>query len=129
MSEPIDLLALYLHLAMVSQRRQRPLVRDRLLVIAGCNAARMGLPRIDAYCRHLILENNPQHAVGYWPDFATALEHEDFALVLRQCQRRYPQEKAESMLAALGIQMENERQAYYSDEEYAAAILGVALDE
>jgi hypothetical protein len=124
MSEPIELLGLYLHLALASQRRQRPHVRDRLLVLAGVIAARMQLGSIAAYCRHLILQHNPQHMVRRWPTLDAALDDPDFLHFLKQIQRRYPQEKAERMLSSLGIDMARERQSYYSDTEYAAALLG-----
>ncbi len=129
MSRPIDLLGLYLHLAHASQQRRRPLVRDKLLLLAGVIAARMELPHIDALCRQRILENNPGHMIRRWPSFANALEESDFLALLRQAQRRYPLEKAERMLATLGIDMAREREAYYSDNEYAAALLGATPEE
>ena len=51
---------------------------------------------------------------------------------LKQLWRRYPSERVEQMLETLGIQMAREREAYFSDDEYAAAIMGTtpeALDE
>ena len=129
MSEPIEILGLYLHLAAASQRRQRPHVRDRMLVIAAMIAARMELPRISAYCRHKILLHNPQHLIGRWPQVEDAIEDSDFQHLLKSVQRRYPQEKAERLLANLGIERGRERDAYYSDEEYAAALLGSTPDE
>jgi len=53
-----------------------------------------------------------------------ALEDPEFLLILRSIQRRYPQEKAEQLLANLEIERGQERDAYYDDEEYAAALLG-----
>jgi len=129
MSKPIDILGLYLHLARASEGRRRPHVRDRLLVIAAFISARMGLPRIAAYCRHRILEHNPRHIIGHWNTVEAAIDQSDFLHVLRTVQRRFPQEKAERMLASLGIERGRERETYYSDEEYAAALLGVTLDE
>jgi hypothetical protein len=128
MSQAIDILALYLHLARASELRRRPHVHDRLLVLAGVVAARMPLPRIAAYCRHKVLEHNPRHAVGRWPRLAEALEDPDFQSLLRTLQRRYPLEKAESLLANLGLERGRERDTYYTDEEYAAALLGVRLE-
>jgi hypothetical protein len=61
-----------------------------------------------------------------------ALTDEDFLHFFRQLHRRYPQEKAERMLSTLDIEMARERETYYSDEEYAASLLGtdvVTLDE
>ena len=129
MSRPVDLLGLYLHLARASQQRRRPHVCDRLLVIAGVIAAQMELPKIAAYCRHRILEHNPRHLVRRWPTLSEALDDVDFLHLLKQLQRRYPQEKAERMLITLGVQMEREREAYYTDEEYAAALLGATPEK
>lgn len=124
MTVPIDVLALFLHLARASGQRRRPHVRDRLLILAGVVAARMEMHSIADYCRHLVLESNPHHLVRQWPSFAKALNDPDFAHFLKHLQRRYPLEKAERMLVTLGIEMDRERDAYYSDEEYAAALLG-----
>ncbi|HPM81910.1 MAG TPA: hypothetical protein PLF81_14480 [Candidatus Anammoximicrobium sp.] len=124
MSEPIDILGLYLHLAQASEQRRRPHVRDRLLVVAAASAARMQLFRISKYCRRKILQHNPRHLIGRWENLADALDDVDFLSVLRSIQRRYPQEKAERLLATLGIERGRERDAYYDDEEYAAALLG-----
>ncbi len=129
MSEPIDILGLYLHLAHASQRRQRPHVRDRLLFVSAFIAARIDLPRIAAYCRDKILQHNPRHLIGHWDTVEAAVDHTDFQQLLRNVQRRYPQEKAERMLASLGIERGRERETYYTDEEYAAALLGVTLNE
>lgn len=129
MSRPIDLLGLYLHLARASEQRLRPLVRDKLLLLAGMIAARMELFHVAALCRQRILEHNPGHMVRRWPTFGAALEDEDFLHLLKQAQRRYPLEKAERMLVTLGIDMAHEREAYYSDNEYAAALLGTTPAE
>jgi hypothetical protein len=129
MSYAIDILALYLHLAAASQRRRRPHVCDRLLTISASIAARVELPRIAAYCRKKILEHNPQHLIRRWDTVEEALEDSDFLHLLRSVYRRYPQEAAERLLANLGIELGHQREAYYSDEEYAAAILGLTLDQ
>ena len=67
--------------------------------------------------------------IGRWESVAEALEDADFLSVLRSIQRRYPQEKAERLLANLGIERGRERDVYYDDEEYAAALLGTTRDE
>ncbi len=125
MSRPIDLLAMYLHLARASERRRQPHVRDRMLIVAAAIAERCRLSRIAAYCRQQVLESNPRHLIRRWPTIAVALYESDFQHFLKQLQRRYPQEKAEQMLQTLNIDMAHERDAYYSDEEYAAALLNV----
>jgi hypothetical protein len=124
MSEPVDLLGLYLHLARASRQRMRPHVADRLLIIAGTIAARMKLPDIAAYCRRLVLDHNPNHLLRRWATFDAALRDDDFLPFLRVQQRRYPQERAERLLQKLGIDMAHERASYFSDAEYAAALLG-----
>ena len=129
MNNPVEQLGLYLHLARASQQRRRPLIRDRLLVLAGVIAAELDLHTVAAHCRQQVLDHNPRHFVRHWPHFASALADEEFQSQLRQLQRRYPREKAEQMLDSLGIQMAREREAYFSDYEYAAAILGQSTDE
>jgi hypothetical protein len=122
-------LGLYLHLAQASLRRGRPLVRDRMLVLAGVAAANMRLEPVAAYCRQTILRHNPQHLIGRWTSLAEALIDEEFLAFLKQVRRKYPPEKAERMLDSLGLEMACERAAYYSDLEYAAAILGISTGE
>ena len=124
MNETIEGLATYLHLVRASERRKRPLVRDRLLVIASARAARLGLPYIAAYCRHLILMHNPHHFVSHWATITQAIYDDDFLHFLGRLERRYPLERAEKMLASLGLMLGNERDTYYDDLEYAASILG-----
>jgi hypothetical protein len=109
MSEPIDILALYLHLATASEQRRRPHVRDRLLVIAATIAARCNLTRIAEHCKSKILEHNPHHLIGRWESVEVALEDSDFLHLLRSVQRQYPQEKAERLLETLGVERGSER--------------------
>lgn len=129
MSDPVDLLGMYLHLARDSARRQRLLFRDKMLLIAGMIAVRMELPSVSAYCRGQILRNNPGHMVRRWPHLEQALEESDFQHLLKQVQRRFPQEKAERLMQQRGIEMGRERETYYTDEEYAASILGTTVEQ
>lgn len=121
---PIKLLGVYLHLARASQQRVRPHVRDRLLVIAATIAAQLQLPRVAAYCRQTVIAHNPQHMIGNYETVAEALEDSDFLHLLKQLQRRFPQEEAERMLMSLGLDQGREWEAYYTAEEYAASLLG-----
>ncbi len=89
----------------------------------------MDLFRISGYCRRKILQHNPRHAIGRWENLDEALEDPDFLSILRTIQRRYPQEKAERLLASLGIERGLERETYFDDEEYAAALLGTTPAE
>jgi len=125
MPDSANILGLYLHLAQASLRRNRPHVRDRLLILSGIIAEQMKLNEVAAYCRHLVLEHNPNHLIRRWDSIGAALQDSDFLYFVKQLWRRYPLEKAESMLNSLGIEMACERDAYYSDGEYAAALLGV----
>lgn len=124
----MELLANYLHLARASGARRRPDVRTRLLVLAAVAAAYGSLNRIAAYCRQLVLQHNPRHIIGRWETVADALADEDFLHFLRHLERRYPFERVERMLVELGFDLTNERETYYSDEEYAAALLNVGTD-
>jgi len=132
MSDPGYLLGVYLHLAQASVRRRRPHVRDRLLLLAAEQAVVMGLDAIAAFCRLLVLEHNPHHLVRRWDTMAEALEDDEYQCFSRQLRRRYPQERAERILQTLNIELGRERESYYSDYEYAAALLGTttqALDQ
>jgi hypothetical protein len=124
MRPTIEALATYLHLARISGQRQRPHVRDRLLVVAGVVASARRLPRIAALCRHLILEHNPHHLIGHWATVEEGLESPDFVHYLRHLMRRFGLERVEQMLSEAGVELAGERRAYFSDEEYAAALLG-----
>ena len=129
MSEPIEILGTYLHLAAQHGKRLMMSDRDRFLVISAVIAEKIGLFRVAAYCRHLILENNPGHMVKRWSTLKSALEDTDFLHFLKQVQRRFPQERAEQLLLEeFKIVRANERAAYYDDEEYAAALLGIEVE-
>lgn len=123
MSSGCDLLPLYLHLARASGQRRRPLVRDKLLVLAGALAAEGGMQAIGARCRERVLSHNPGHLLGHYDSFDEALTDEPFQFYLRQLRRSFAREKVEHLLESLGIQTQGERAAYFSDEEYAAALL------
>lgn len=129
MNAQIELLGIYLHLARSFQGRRQLLRRDRMLVLAGQLSAQLKLDRIAAYCRHLVLAHNPGHMVGHWPSLSVAIRDADFDNFCRIIRKRYPRERAEQLLEELGIRTEGEREAYFSDDEYAAALLGTDLAE
>lgn len=116
-------LGMYLHLARASHMRRQPMVRDKLLVLAGVQAEQMGLEEISALCRHKILAHNARHLVRGWPTLTAALADEKFQSYLKQLKRRYSAEKTEHILHSLGIELGREREAYFNDLEYAAALL------
>lgn len=125
MSELSHEIAVFLQLARASQLRRRPLIRDRMLILAGVAAAQLQLDLLADYCRSEVLKDNPRHLVGHWPTFAEAIIDDDFLALLRQLRRRYPLEKAERLLDALGIDASTEGRHYANVLEYAAAILDV----
>jgi len=126
---PLDELALYCHLARANELRRQPLQRDRLLVICGAMAAQLELPRIATVCRNRILEHNPGHLLHRYESFEEALADEDFHVFLRQIRRRYPVETVERLLSEFGVVVANERDAYYTDEEFLASLLAATRDE
>jgi hypothetical protein len=125
MIAPIDLLATYLHLARAAELRRQPLVRDRVLLLAGVIAAQIELGPIAAACRERILSHNPGHMVGRWPTIGMALDQEDFQSLINQLATRYGPEQVELLVEQLGIERGNERAAYSSDGEFAAGLLGM----
>ena len=125
MSTPGEHLGMYLHLARAAELRRQPLVRDRLLLLAGVIAAQIpGLSPIAACCRARILEHNPGHMLSRWPTVGEGLAEEELATLVTQLARRYGPEQAEQLLMQLGIERGAERAAYFSDGEYAASLMG-----
>ena len=122
------MLGTYLHLARASALRRRPMVRDKLLVLAGVTAAEMGLGDIADVCRQKVLSHNTRHLMRRWPSLDEALRDDRFQSYLKQLRRRYTPEKAEHMLSSLGIELARERELYASDHEYAAALLETTPD-
>lgn len=123
-----DELALYLHLARASERRRRPLVRDKLLVLAAKTAVEMRLDAVAEHCRAKILAHNPGHILRHFDSMADALADEGFQVFFRRLAQSYPRERAEHMLRSLGIQLAGERHVYADDLEYASALLGATPD-
>jgi hypothetical protein len=120
-------LAIYLHLARAASYRLRPMVQVKLLLLAAIVAYQLRLLRICAACRTKMLELNRNHMMRRWPTIGDALDDPDFRHFLHQVERRYPLEKAEQMLEGLDIDAANERETYFTDEEYAASLLGVSV--
>jgi hypothetical protein len=129
MTPPIDLLASYLHLARAAELRRQSLVRDRVLVLAAVIAAQIDLAPIAAVCREQILAHNPRHIVARWPTIGAALDEEDFQTLVNQLSTRYGPERVETLVERLGIERADERAAYASDGEFAAALLGLDWEQ
>ncbi|MBX7167226.1 MAG: hypothetical protein K1X74_12930 [Pirellulales bacterium] len=124
-----DLLGLYLHLARAAEQRRRLLVRDKVLVLAAATAQELDLDSVAEYCRQKALAHNPGHLVGRFANLVDALQDDQFLAYLAHQRRSFPRERVEHMLQTLGISWHREREAYYTDEEYAAALLGISPAE
>jgi len=129
MRQPIDVLASYLQLARAAKQRKQPLVRDRVLLLAGVIAAQIDLAPIAAACREQILAHNPRHLVSHWQTIGEALDEEDFQALVNQLSTRYGPERVEQLVQQLETSEAIQRADYSSDGEYAAALLGVDWDE
>lgn len=129
MRSAVDLLGIYLHLARTAAQRQRPLVRDRLLVLAAATASDLQLPAVAACCRAKILAHNPGHLLQRFATVEEAAQSDAFVALRRQLVRKYSPERAEQLTQSLKIDWAGERAVYYSDEEYAAALLGLTAEE
>jgi hypothetical protein len=129
MTEPADLIAMYVQLARVAEMRGRPYVQDRLLLCAGLIAAQVELPKTAAHCRERILRHNPQHWVGRFATIAEAIADDDCLGLIRQTQRRYPPERAEQLYSTLGLTLDQERARHVSSAAFLASVLGTTLFE
>ena len=120
----MELLGTYLQLVRGAERRGQPLVRDRVLVLAAVLAAQMkGMTPIAECCRERILAHNRGHMLARWPTVAEARRHEDFQSLVNQLASRYGPERVEQLVDQLGQSGGEDRAAYASDGEYAAALL------
>lgn len=132
MTEPADLIAMYVQLARIAGMRGRPYVQDKLLLCAGLIAAQVDFPKTAARCRDRILAHNPQHWLGKFATIANAIADDDSLGMIRQTQRRYPPERAEQLYSTLGLTLEEERARHPSSGAFLAAALGTSqfdLDE
>lgn len=118
-----ELLSLYLHLADAARVRRHTLNQNKFLVLSAAMAARMNMQRLAGYCRRLILKNNTKHLVRFYPSILEGLAHIDFQGYVARLEQTYPRERAEHMLQSLKIELGHERDVYFSDEEYFAALL------
>jgi hypothetical protein len=106
----------YARLAAIAwQKRQLP-GRDKFLLLAAASACRAGWPDVAERCRELVLAHNPLHLVGHEEAFVVAMRSPDFGPFVRQLERFCSPERAEHLLAELGIEVivpsvEDERRA------------------
>ncbi len=128
MIEPRRELIMFLRLAQAFRSRRQMQDRDRALIIAGTCASLLQLKTIANFCRMLILQNNQGHMMKKWPTFAEAIEEEDFIVFLKHIRKRLPAEKAESLLAEMDYQCEVRKSDCKTNEEFAAAVMGVDVE-
>jgi len=126
---PSRLLATYLYLYRASQRRNRPLVATRMLVLSAMVAARMKLDYIPQFIRLLILDENPHHLLARLATMEEALEDTDFLYMLKSLQRRYPLERAEQLLSQLEWEVPEGEHPFATTEHYAAHLLDTTLED
>ena len=129
MTEPVDLMGIYLHLVRASGLRGRLLVQDRLLVLAGVLAAEQGLAANCRLLSALCLGAQPAALFSPLVNGRGGSGRSRVHFLSAALASAISRERAERMLDALGIERGCERAAYYSDEEYAAALLGIRLDQ
>ena len=96
-------MTVYVQLAVLSDQKQQPLVRDRFLLLAGVEACRAGWPEIAARCRERLIQSNPVHQVTRHQTVADALRDTDFQRLVTHWERYCPFEKAEAMLRLLDL--------------------------
>lgn len=125
MVEIVKELVLYLRLAQAFKNKLQMPDRDRALVLAGTCAAILNMHSIDDFCRKIILQNNHGHMMRRWGSFAEAIRQEDFGIFLKQLRRRFPVERAETVLSQMNYECDVTRDDYESDEAFAAAVMGV----
>lgn len=128
MLDPFDEMILYLRLAQAYRSRLKLPDRDRALLMAGVCAHVNQMPQIAAFCRQLILQNNPGHMLRKYESIAEAVEDSDFGHFVKQVRRKISPEKAEAQIVNLDYQCDVRRTDYESDEHFAAAVMGVDAD-
>ena len=93
----------YAQLAALSQQKGQLPSRDKFLILAAASGCRAGWPAIAERCRELVLSHNPAHLIGHSSTFVEAMRSPDFEYFLKQLERFCSHEKAEHLLAELGI--------------------------
>ena len=83
---------------------------------------------IEKFCRTLIMQNNRGHMIRKWDSFSDALGDPDFESFLRQVRRKLPEEKAIELLTEFDYRCGVRKQDCKTNEEFAAAVLGIELD-
>ena len=93
----------YVQLAVISDQKKQPQVRDRFLLLAGVEACRAGWPDVAACCHRKLVASNPAHQAHRFATLADALRDEAFQQLVAHWERYCPFEKAEAMLRRLNL--------------------------
>ena len=115
---------LYLQLAWASQVRRRPMVCDKLLVLAAAAATRRQHDDFAESCRELVLISNPGHLLRQFESMHEAATDGRFDVLHERLRREFPRERAEHMLASLELELT----AGEEDVDAERAVAGDLLD-
>ena len=106
----------YVQLAVISDQKHQPQVRDRFLLLAGVEACRAGWPEVSASCHKKLIASNPAHQAKRHPTFADALRDEDFQQLVAHWERYCPFEKAEAMVRQLNLPPDEQTDVSVGDQ-------------
>lgn len=121
MSERAQRVVLYLELARAAEWRQKRFVRDKLLVLAAAEAARLGRHQLAGFCRRRVLEHNPGHMLRDWESVSLALADERFQTYLRRVEAAFPPEKAELIARSLELALPRVRETALAAADHQLA--------
>ena len=93
----------YVQLAVISDRKKQPQVRDRFLLLAGVEACRAGWLDVAECCHHKLIASNPAHQAHLFASLADGLRDANFQQLVAHWERYCPFEKAEAMLRQLNL--------------------------
>ncbi len=121
-------LLIYLNLARHAKQKLRMSEYYRLMILSATAAYELELKGISAYCRQLILKNNPGHMIGRYPTMDEARANPDFQYFLSQVRRQFPIEYAETELEKLGVDYRDDLVDAGTVEAYLSGLLGVEYE-
>lgn len=101
----------YVQLALISDERRQPQVRDRFLLLGGVEACRAGWLDVAARCHQRLVESHSIQQVSRYTTFADALRDPEFQGLVAHWERYCPFEKAEAMLRQLNLHNEESSDA------------------
>ena len=93
----------YIQLAVISDQKKQPHIRDRFLLLAGVEACRAGWLDVANRCHEKLIAANPAHQIQRHATFADALRDTDFQRLVAHWERYCPLENAEAMLSQMNL--------------------------